>query len=73
MITYRMRYKQRGFNFTEACVIDIGGGGGVLFLYQTFGYRKTMTLMHVTYNIIERFMNERKMNCTFIPITVCVS
>ena len=49
------------------------GGRGVLFFYHSFGYRKTMTLMHVTYNIIERFMNERKMNCTFIPITVCVS
>ena len=33
MITYRMRYKQRGFNFTEACVIDFRGGweGGIFF------------------------------------------
>ena len=34
MITYRMRFKHRGFNFTEACVIDIRGwwvGGGYYF------------------------------------------
>ena len=72
MITYRMRYKQ-GVLILQKHVLLVLGGGGVLFFYQTFGYRKTMTLMHVTYNIIERFMNERKMNCTFIPITVCVS